>query len=81
MYLNLIDANTCKKTASYSVTQPSKLTATATINNVNCNAGVDGEIALSVSGGTGTKYYYWTTTNGAGIVQGNPNQYTLEAVS
>ena len=79
--VTVTDANTCKKTASYSVTQPSKLTATATINNVNCNAGVDGEIALSVSGGTGTKYYYWTTTNGAGIVQGNPNQYTLEAGS
>lgn len=36
------------------------ITATGTATNVNCNAGTDGKVDLTVSGGTGTFTYSWT---------------------
>jgi gliding motility-associated-like protein len=48
--------------------------------NINCYGANNGWIDISVSGGSsGTYKYYWSTTNGSGIVNGQKDQTTLTA--
>jgi len=58
------DANNCVSgTFDITVTEPSEITSTLTINDVTTHGGSNGSISQSVSGGTGSKTYSWS--NGA----------------
>ena len=67
---SITDANSatgdagCASTASATVTQPTQLTATATLSNVTCYNNSDGSILLNPTGGTGPYYFDWTTSTG-----------------
>ncbi len=54
------DANGCTATANASVSQPSDLTLTPSTTNASCNGGMDGTVALDVSGGTPGYSYVWS---------------------
>jgi PKD repeat protein len=58
-----IDANGCLAGASVQITQPTQLTASATAQNASCNAGSDGSISGTASGGTPAYAFSWN--NGA----------------
>lgn len=45
------------------VTEPTTIVATAILDNVNCFGGNDGKINMSVTGGTGTYGYQWSTND------------------
>ena len=47
------------------------------IKNITCFGDNDGEINITVSGGTGNYTYEWSTENGSGIVQGQEDQIGL----
>ncbi len=47
--------------------------------NVTCFGGNNGSINLSVSGGSGTYTYLWSTNNGSGLTQGVQDQSGLTA--
>lgn len=49
------------------------------IANVQCFDGADGGIYISISGGTGTYQYDWTTADGSGIQPGIEDQTQLTA--
>lgn len=55
-------ANGCTETANITLGQPSDILATATIIRESCSPGADGEIDISVSGGTvaGAYTYNWS---------------------
>ncbi len=57
--VTVTDANGCTKTTSATITEPSPINLTSTIVNVKCNAGNDGSINLSVSGGTAPYSFNW----------------------
>ena len=67
---SITDANSatgdagCASTASATVSQPTQLTATASLNNVTCFNNSDGSILLNPTGGTGPYYFAWTTSTG-----------------
>lgn len=71
---------------TFILTEPSPLhlnavpsLATDGINDISCNGGT-GTLDMTVTGGSPTGYTYnWTTTNGSGIVQGDPDQNALTA--
>ncbi len=61
-YVTVTDlSNGCTQSDSISVNTP--ITATYTVQNASC-AGNDGAINVTVNGGTGTYYYYWSNAGG-----------------
>jgi gliding motility-associated-like protein len=74
--LTITDANGCKGTlAPFVITEPTAVTATNTITNINCNGTSTGAIAITPSGGTAPYTYLWntgaTTQNLTGVPAGN----------
>jgi gliding motility-associated-like protein len=64
----ITDANGCAITRTYTITQPSVLTATTTQTNVSCNGGCDGTATVTASGGTAGYTYFWAPSGGTGAV-------------
>jgi gliding motility-associated-like protein len=58
------DSKGCITTASYTITQPTPLSATVTPANVSCNGGSSGSASVSASGGTPSYTYSWSPTGG-----------------
>jgi hypothetical protein len=61
------DANSCTKTQTFNITQPTALIASAlSQTNILCNGGANGAASVSVSGGTTAYSYNWTPGNPTG---------------
>jgi len=72
------DINDCEITKSFTITQSPPLTYNLdSTKNITCNGDNDGEINITVTGGTGNYTYEWSTENGSGIQQGNQDQSGL----
>ncbi|MBI3500468.1 MAG: gliding motility-associated C-terminal domain-containing protein [Bacteroidetes bacterium] len=70
------DANGCSSSAPTIITQPSVLSATASVNgNVSCYGGSNGSASVSASGGISPYTYSWssgqTTSSVSGLTAGN----------
>jgi gliding motility-associated-like protein len=58
--LQVTDANSCVKTATFSITQPaSSLSVSASATNVSCFGGSNGTASSTVSGGTAPYAFTW----------------------
>lgn len=55
--VTVTDADGCKLSTNYTVTQPTAISVSATPTNTTCFGGNDGKITASASGGTGTLQY------------------------
>jgi hypothetical protein len=60
----ITDANLCTSTATFTITQPSAITATASQTNVSCFGGTNGTATVVASGGIPSYTYAWTPTGG-----------------
>jgi uncharacterized protein YjdB len=60
----ITDANTCTKTQTATITQPSGISASISGTNVTCNSYANGTASVSASGGTGTLTYAWSPSGG-----------------
>jgi gliding motility-associated-like protein len=58
--VTVTDAGGCTATLAVTLTQPTALSASTTVTNVSCNAGTNGTVTLSVTGGTPGYTYAWT---------------------
>ncbi|MBI2966185.1 MAG: PKD domain-containing protein, partial [Bacteroidetes bacterium] len=59
--VTVTDANGCTATATSAVTQPTSISNTNSVNNVNCAGQCTGSITATPSGGTSPYTYIWTT--------------------
>ncbi|WP_375447481.1 hypothetical protein [uncultured Fibrella sp.] len=59
--LTVTDANSCTALAQTTVVQPTQLSITSTQTNILCNGGINGQVNITVSGGTLPYVYLWTT--------------------
>ena len=83
--VTVTDNNGCTATSSVTITQPAALTLTTTKVNPSCPSGAtpplssNGTIDLTVSGGTATFTYAWTTVGGSGLTPATQDQSGLTA--
>ncbi|MCK5168258.1 MAG: SprB repeat-containing protein, partial [Bacteroidales bacterium] len=66
--VTVTDFNSCTAVSSINLTEPEQIIIDTTVNHLSCNSDADGSIQLSVSGGTVPFTYFWSTTNGSGLV-------------
>jgi hypothetical protein len=71
----ITDANSCTKTQTVSVSQPSAaVSGTTVITSVSCNGGSNGSVNLTPTGGTGPYTFNWgggvTTEDRTGLIAG-----------
>ena len=67
------DDNSCERSFSGIVSQPDAISVSHIANNPTCPESTNGSIGLTVSGGTGTKSYFWT---GPGITNNTNKDQT-----
>jgi len=60
--VTITDANGCTKTDQGVVNQPTALGTSISVNNVSCNAGNDGSVDLTVTGGSTPYSYVWSNS-------------------
>ncbi|GAB3716783.1 hypothetical protein GCM10027592_58390 [Spirosoma flavus] len=60
----ITDANSCNKTGTATISQPSAIVSTTAVTNVACNGGSNGMASVSVSGGAGGYTYSWSPSGG-----------------
>ncbi len=77
--VTVTDANACMTTQSFTITQPTTLTATQSQTNVLCNGGSTGSATVTASGGTANYTYSWAPFGGtASTASGLPvGTYTV----
>ncbi|MBS1613448.1 MAG: gliding motility-associated C-terminal domain-containing protein, partial [Bacteroidetes bacterium] len=74
------DTKNCQFITSVTITQPSQISITANVTNINCNGSGTGAIDITATGGTGTITYAWS--NGAtneDLTNLGPGTYTVTA--
>ncbi|MDX2001930.1 MAG: gliding motility-associated C-terminal domain-containing protein [Chitinophagales bacterium] len=54
------DRNNCRDSLTAVIAEPTPIVASGTVTDVNCYGGNDGQISLSVAGGTPNYTYNWT---------------------
>ena len=76
--VTITEYNNCETIESFTIDQPTEINLVANTANINCFGNTDGEINLSVNGGTGNYNFAWN--NGAtsqNIVNLNAGAYTV----
>ncbi|MBK9401763.1 MAG: hypothetical protein IPN36_13200 [Bacteroidetes bacterium] len=58
------DANGCTSVATFTITQPTALSASTSSTNISCNGGSNGTAGVSISGGTSSYSYSWAPSGG-----------------
>ncbi len=80
--VTVTDANGCTDTTSSSITEPTVLNASASVNsNVSCNGFTDGSISASGSGGTMPYTYLWSNSStNASLLNVAAGTYTVTII-
>jgi len=72
--VNILDANNCSLTASYTIIEPAVLELTGNATAVLCAGDENGSVSVSVTGGTADYLYLWsnnaTEANQSGLAAG-----------
>jgi PKD repeat protein len=70
----------CSATASATLTNPSVISISGTVNGPLCSGSANGSITVTATGGTGTKTFNWNTTAmGSTLSNVGPGTYTVMA--
>jgi len=78
--LRIEDENGNISAENFNIVEPAPLNINTNIQkNVSCFDANDGRIEVSVAGGTAPYVYYWTTTDGSGMIQNTNRQNELTA--
>lgn len=75
--VTITDANNCSLFSTFTITQPTVLSAGASINPISCNGLSDGTVDLNVSGGVYPYTFSWSNgSTNEDLINVGPNAYT-----
>ncbi|MFC2104096.1 T9SS type A sorting domain-containing protein [Bacteroidota bacterium] len=77
--VTVTDFKGCTTTDIVNLTEPDIFAVSGIVGDLNCFGDNNGTVALTVGGGTPTYSYFWTTSDGSGLVATNKNQSGLTA--
>ena len=80
--VTVTDGNGCTAEGTWTLTEPVIISILASATDLDCNdasGAADGEIDITVSGGTPGYTYAWTTADGSGLVASDEDQTGLSA--
>jgi gliding motility-associated-like protein len=66
--LSVTDANSCLKTASYTITEPTAIGYTVNKQNVRCNGEANGSIQVTISGASPPYTYLWSNSSSISLI-------------
>ncbi len=69
-FVTVTDANNCKLTRSWLLTQPTKLSGNGVVTDVSCHGGNNGTATISGAGGTPPYNYKWITGSPSQLITG-----------
>ena len=75
--LTVTDSKECQISKEFTITQPDEIQVSSELSNVSEHGGTDGSIDITVSGGTGSYTYTWSTNDGSGLDPGEQDQSGL----
>ena len=76
--VTITDINECSITESFTLVEPSLLNYNLdSLKNITCNGDDDGEINITITGGTGNYEFLWSTENGDGLIEDKEDQAGL----
>ncbi len=76
--MSVEDAKGCRGGIFYLIAEPPAININDVVNDVTCPGGSDGSVILTVTGGTGTKTYLWSTGSNAKDLLDQPaGNYTV----
>ena len=64
-FVQVTDVNSCVTNLGVNISQPSQITSTGLVTNVNCNGSCTGSIDLTPNGGTPAYTYSWIPAGGS----------------
>ena len=70
--VTVTDANGCIATGSWTITEPAQILVQTNVTDVDCYGNSTGEIATTVSGGSGTYTYMWSNGETTDQITGLP---------
>ena len=73
----ITDANGYKISGNYTITEPDEFKLTDSISNISCYDAKDGEIDITVVGGTKDYIFSWSTEDGSGLDSASEDQTGL----
>ena len=75
--LTVTDSKECQISKEFTIIQPDEIQVSSELSNVSEHGGSDGSIDITVSGGTGSYTYTWSTNDGSGLDPGEQDQSGL----
>ena len=79
--VTVTDANGCVASQSFTITEPTPLSASITGNNVSCNAACNGQATVVISGGTAPYSFQWNGGQTSATINNLcPGNYSVQAV-
>ncbi|MFN4233195.1 MAG: gliding motility-associated C-terminal domain-containing protein [Bacteroidia bacterium] len=79
--VSLTDASGCTASQTFTISEPTPLSASISSTNISCNAACDGQATVSISGGTTPYFFQWNGGQTSATINNLcPGNYSVQVI-